>query len=72
MKCYINGVNFIKLLFLLTELLKFEIKKINVVKFYVHIAKPYFLTYVDVTAAAVTQSREEVSFLLECVKAPVV
>ena len=36
MKCCINDGNFIRLLFLITELFKFEIQ--NVVKFCVHIS----------------------------------
>ena len=47
MKCYINGDNFIRLLFLLIKLFKFESK--NVLKFCVHIS-PIFscrVTYTD-------------------------
>ena len=40
MKCCINGVNFIKLLLLFTELFKFEIQKCGQI-FCAH--KPYFL-----------------------------
>ena len=40
MKCFINGVNFIKLLLLFTELFKFEIQKCGQI-FCAH--KPYFL-----------------------------
>ena len=40
MKCFINGANFIKLLFLLTELFKFEIKKCGQI---LCAHKPYFL-----------------------------
>ena len=40
MKCCINGVNFIRLLFLLTELFKFEIQKYGQI---LCVHKPYFL-----------------------------
>ena len=40
MQCCINGVNFIRLLFLLTELFKFEIQKCGQI---LCAHKPYFL-----------------------------
>ena len=40
MKCRINGGNFIRLLFLLTELFKFEIQKCGQI---LCVHKPYFL-----------------------------
>ena len=40
MKCYINDVNFIRLLLLSTELFKFEIQKYGQI---LCVHKPYFL-----------------------------
>ena len=52
MKCCINDVNFIRLLLLSTELFKFEIQKIYMVKFYVYIS-PIFSCRVTINKGGV-------------------